>query len=71
MEDQAVGQRKGNAMLYWALIFFVVALIAGAFGFGGIASASAGIAQILFVIFLILLVASLLMHFFSGRRPRA
>jgi uncharacterized membrane protein YtjA (UPF0391 family) len=58
-------------MLYWALIFFVVALIAGAFGFGGIASASAGIAQVLFVIFLILLVASLLMHFFSSRRPRA
>ena len=57
-------------MLYWALIFFVVALIAAAFGFGGIASASAGIAQILFVIFLILLVASLLMHFFSRRRPR-
>lgn len=57
-------------MLYWALIFFVVALIAGAFGFGGIASASAGIVQILFVIFLILLVASLLMHFLSGRRPR-
>ena len=57
-------------MLYWALIFFVVALIAAAFGFGGIASASAGIAQILFVIFLILLVASLLMHFLSGRRPR-
>jgi uncharacterized membrane protein YtjA (UPF0391 family) len=57
-------------MLYWALIFFVVALIAGAFGFGGIASASVGIAQILFVIFLILLVGSLLMHFFAGRRPR-
>jgi uncharacterized membrane protein YtjA (UPF0391 family) len=57
-------------MLYWALIFFVVALIAAAFGFGGIASASAGIAQILFVIFLILLVASLVMHFFSRGRPR-
>jgi uncharacterized membrane protein YtjA (UPF0391 family) len=55
-------------MLYWALIFFVVALIAAAFGFGGIASASAGIAQVLFVIFLILLVASLVMHFV--RRPR-
>jgi uncharacterized membrane protein YtjA (UPF0391 family) len=54
-------------MLYWALIFFVVALIAAAFGFGGIASASAGIAQVLFVIFLILLVASLVMHFV--RRP--
>jgi uncharacterized membrane protein YtjA (UPF0391 family) len=57
-------------MLYWALVFFVVALIAGALGFGGIASASAGIAQVLFVIFLILLVASLLMHFLGARRRR-
>lgn len=55
-------------MLYWALLFFVVALIAGAFGFGGIASASASIAQVLFVIFLILLVASLVMHFVGRRR---
>ena len=59
-----------NVMLYWALVFFVVALIAGALGFGGIASASAGIAQVLFVIFLILLVASLVMHFLGARRRR-
>lgn len=56
-------------MLYWALVFFVVALIAGALGFGGIASATAGIAQILFFVFLILLVASLVMHLFARRRP--
>ena len=37
-------------MLYWALIFLVVAIIAGALGFGGIAGASVGIAQILFFI---------------------
>lgn len=41
-------------MLSWALTFLVVALIAAVFGFGGIASASAGIAQVLFFIFLIL-----------------
>ncbi len=39
-------------MLYWALVFLVVAIIAGALGFGGIAGTSAGIAQILFFIFL-------------------
>ncbi|MEL6518312.1 MAG: DUF1328 domain-containing protein [Pseudomonadota bacterium] len=39
-------------MLGWALTFLVVAIIAGIFGFGFIASASAGIAQILFFIFL-------------------
>jgi len=54
-------------MLKWALIFFVVALIAGALGFGGIAGASAGIAQILFYIFLVLLLISVVMHFV--RRP--
>ncbi|MES1200553.1 MAG: DUF1328 domain-containing protein [Pseudomonadota bacterium] len=46
-------------MLGWALIFFVVAIIAAVFGFGGIASASAGIAQLLFFLFLVLFVVSL------------
>jgi uncharacterized membrane protein YtjA (UPF0391 family) len=41
-------------------VFFVVALVAALFGFGGIASASAGIAQILFFLFLVLFVASLI-----------
>ncbi|MFT3729021.1 MAG: DUF1328 domain-containing protein [Terricaulis sp.] len=48
-------------MLSWALIFFVVAIIAAIFGFGGIATASAGIAQILFFLFLVLFVVSLIM----------
>jgi len=46
-------------MLYYALIFLVVALIAALFGFGGIASASVGIAQILFFIFIALFVATM------------
>ena len=37
-------------MLYWALVFLVVALIAGVFGFTGIAVAAAGIAKLLFVV---------------------
>ncbi|MFY9642818.1 MAG: DUF1328 family protein [Rhodomicrobium sp.] len=53
-------------MLGWALLFLVVAIIAGAFGFGGIAAASAGIAQIIFYIFLALLVVSLIYHFVRG-----
>jgi uncharacterized membrane protein YtjA (UPF0391 family) len=36
-----------------------VALIAGVLGFGGIASASAGIAKVLFAIFLVLFLVSL------------
>ncbi len=41
-------------MLKWALIFFVVALLAGATGFSGIAGAAMGIAQILFFVFLVI-----------------
>ncbi|MDP4823930.1 MAG: DUF1328 domain-containing protein [Aestuariivirgaceae bacterium] len=50
-------------MLYWALIFLVISLIAAALGFRGVASASASIAKMLFfvfiAIFLILLILSL------------
>ena len=41
-------------MLYWAFVFLVIAIVAAVFGFGGIASTSAGIAKILFFIFLVL-----------------
>jgi uncharacterized membrane protein YtjA (UPF0391 family) len=47
-------------MLRWALAFFVVALIAALLGFGGIAIAAAGIAKILFYVFLILFLVALL-----------
>lgn len=56
-------------MLYWALVFFVFALVAGLLGFGGLASASTGVAQILFVVFLALFLAS--MVFGYVRRPPA
>ena len=46
-------------MLRWAVMFFVVALIAAAFGFLGIATAAVGIARLLFYIFLILFLVSL------------
>ncbi len=61
--------RGSFVMLYWALIFLLVAVVAAVFGFGGIASASAGIAQILFFIFLVLFIAGLVMHFTRGRAP--
>jgi len=50
---------KERLMLYYALIFFVVALVAALFGFGGIAAGAVEIAKILFFIFLILTVVSL------------
>jgi uncharacterized membrane protein YtjA (UPF0391 family) len=49
-------------MLRWALAFFIVALVAALLGFTGVAVASAGIAKILFFIFLILFVVTLVGH---------
>jgi uncharacterized membrane protein YtjA (UPF0391 family) len=51
-------------MFSWALAFFVIALIAAVFGFGGIAASAVGIAKIIFVVALILAVVSLV----AGRR---
>ena len=56
--------KKENPMLYYSLVFFVVAIIAGLLGFGGIAGAASGIAQILFFVFIVLFVLSLIF----GRR---
>ena len=47
-----------NLMLYYAVVFFVIALIAGVLGFGGIAGAAAGIAKILFFVFVIMAVVT-------------
>ena len=44
-------------MLKYAIIFAVISLIVGALGFGGLAAGSAGIAKILFGLFLILVAA--------------
>jgi len=54
-------------MLQWALIFLVVALIAGAMGFGGIAIISVDIARILFFVFVVLFVVSLVAGLLRGR----
>ena len=56
-------------MLRWALIFFVLALIAALFGFGGIASGAASIAKILFFAFVVIFVISLIAGLVQGRRP--
>jgi uncharacterized membrane protein YtjA (UPF0391 family) len=62
---------KELPMLRLALGFFVVALIAALFGFGGIAAGAASIAQVLFFVFLVLFVVSLLFGALRGRSPRA
>ena len=54
-------------MLRWSVTFFVIAIIAAIFGFGGIAASAEGIARILFFAFIVLAVISLIF----GRRPAA
>jgi uncharacterized membrane protein YtjA (UPF0391 family) len=53
-------------MLHWAVVFFVIAIVAAIFGFGGIAASATGIAKILFFAFLVMAVISMLV----GRRIR-
>lgn len=55
-------------MLKWALIFFVVALIAGALGFTGIMGAAAGIAKFLFFLFIGIFVVMLILGVIAGRK---
>ena len=49
-------------ILRYAIGFFIVALVAALLGFGGIAFAAAGIAKILFYIFLVLFLVTLVGH---------
>jgi uncharacterized membrane protein YtjA (UPF0391 family) len=58
---------KGVVMLRWAIIFFVVALVAAFFGFSGVVSAAAGIGKILFIGFIVLAVISLIGGLARGR----
>jgi uncharacterized membrane protein YtjA (UPF0391 family) len=48
-------------MLRWAVLFLVIALIAALFGFGGVAGTSIVAAKILFFVFLVLFVVSLIL----------
>jgi len=58
-------------MLYWAAVFFVIAIVAAIFGFGNIAGGAGTIAKVLFFIFLILFVVSIVSGLLTGRRtPR-
>ena len=66
----ALGARlleRGGNMLYYALVFLVVGLIAAVLGVSGVASVATNIAYVLFVIALVLFVV----HLLSGRRTLA
>jgi len=57
-------------MLSWAVSFLVIALIAAFFGWGNLASTSAGMAQILFFVFLVAFAISAIAGALRGRAPR-
>lgn len=57
-------------MLNWVITFFIMAVLAAFFGFGGLAADFAGIAKFLALVFVILFIASLVYSMVTGRRPQ-
>ena len=53
-------------MLRYALIFFIVALLAAVLGLGGISGTAMMIAKVLLLVFIVLFIISLVM----GRKPK-
>lgn len=54
-------------MLKWALIFFVISLVAGALGFTGIAAGAGRIARLLFGLFLVLAIIVVVVAILIGQ----
>ncbi len=53
-------EKEEKVMLRWSITFLIIAIRAAILGFGGIAGTAAGIAEILFYVFLVLFVISLI-----------
>jgi uncharacterized membrane protein YtjA (UPF0391 family) len=56
-------------MINWIITFFILAVVAAFFGFGGMAASFASVAKFLTMVFVVLFVASLVYRVVSGRRP--
>ncbi|MFZ5624658.1 MAG: DUF1328 domain-containing protein [Gemmatimonadota bacterium] len=56
-------------MLRWSLAFLVLAIIAALFGFGGVAATSAQFARVVFYLFVVVFLVSLLIGLFTGKKP--
>ncbi len=57
---------KEHTVLKLALLFFVVSLVAGVFGFSGVSSATAGVAKVLFFIAVAIFVIFIALALFAG-----
>ncbi len=55
-------------MLYWSVIFFIIAILAAAFGFGGLAAGAADIGKVLFFLFVVLFLISFMVGLFGRGR---
>lgn len=55
-------------MLNWVITFFLLAIVAAIFGFGGLAGTFAEIAKFIAVLFVVLFVISLVYNMVSGRK---
>ena len=62
--DRPKSHSRRRAMLSWAVTFLIIALIAGVLGFTAAAGTAAWIAKVLFLVFIVLFIVSLI----SGRR---
>jgi uncharacterized membrane protein YtjA (UPF0391 family) len=67
VDSSFVNPQSSSNMLSWSVTFLIIALIAAALGFGGIAGTAVGIAKILFFVFIVLFLLSLIF----GRKPTA
>lgn len=57
----ALLQIGSGGFLWWAVAFFVLAIVAAAMGFGGVAGVSMGIAKWLVILFVVLAVIALIL----------
>ncbi len=53
-------------MIKWAIIFFLISLVAGFFGFTGVAEGSKSIAKVLFFIAIVIFIIVLVFGVFLG-----
>ncbi len=56
-------------MLYYTIVFLIIAIVAGVLGFGVVAFAAAGVAKLLFFLFLIAFLFTLFKHLGQRRVP--
>jgi uncharacterized membrane protein YtjA (UPF0391 family) len=64
----SVNKRPSMSLLKWALIYFLISLVAALFGFTGLSAATADIARILFYIFLVIFLVLLILGLVVFRR---